>query len=158
MKTLIVCVSKHGATEMAAKKLMEKLDGSVDCVNLKKNQPESIDGYERVIFGTSIYAGKVHKELVSYVAENEEQLLNKKYAFFVCCGFEAKAEIYLRENFSDELIDNAIFVKYFGQETVLSRMKFMERTIFKAVSKSTEDINDIRDKEIDETAEILNGM
>jgi len=157
MKTLIVFASKHGATEMAAKKLADKIDGSVDFINLKKSQPESLQEYERIIFGTSIYAGKVHKELLAYISENKEKLLDKEYAFFVCCGFEAKAETYLRENFSDELIDKALFVKYFGQETVLGKMKFVERTIFKKVAKVSEDIHDIRDKEIEETAKTING-
>ncbi len=158
MNTLIVYATKHGATERAAKKLSEKLNGNVDCFNLKKNIPESMDGYERVVLGTSVYAGKLHKEFVEFIKKNEEKLKKKEYAFFVCCGFETKAETYLRENFSDEIVDGALFVKYFGQEIVWKKMKLYERAAMIMVAKVKKDVHDIRDKEIEEAAEILDAV
>lgn len=158
MNTLVVFASKHGATEKAAEKLSELLEGKVDCVNLKKSIPESIDGYERVVLGTSVYAGKLHKEFVDFVEKNEKKLREKEYAFFVCCGFEEKAEAYLSENLPDGIVEGALFVKYFGQEIVLKRMKLYERAALKMVAKVKEDVHDIREIDIKETADALNGM
>jgi len=158
MNTLIVYASKHGATERAAKKLSEKLSGNVDCFNLKKNIPESLDGYERVVLGTSVYAGKLHKEFVDFIEINEHKLKEKEYAFFVCCGFEEKAEAYLRENISDEFVDKALFVRYFGQEIVWKNMKFYERAALKMVAKVKDDIHDIRERDIEEAADVLNAF
>jgi len=158
MNTLIVYASKHGATERAAEKLSDKLNGNVDCVNLKKGIPESMNQYEKVILGTSVYGGKLHKEFVDFIEKNEHELKKKEYAFFVCCGFEAKAETYLRENLADELVDKALFVKYFGQEIVWKKMKFYERAALKMVAKVKNDVHDIRDKDIEEAADFLNEM
>jgi|SRR6056297_531688 len=158
MNTLIVYASKHGATEKAAEKLSEKLNGEVDCVNLKKYIPESIDGYERVVLGTSVYAGKLHKEFVDFIGKNEEKIKEKDYAFFVCCGFEEKTETYLRENLSDDIVDGALFVKYFGQEIVWEKMKFYERAALTMVARVKKDVHDIRERDIEEAAGILNEM
>lgn len=157
MNTLILYASKYGTTGKAAEMLSDKISGEVDRINLKKKSLRSLEGYGRVIIGTSVYAGKVHKEIVGFVAAHEAELKEKEIAFFACCASGEKYEDYLKENFPKELLDKALFIRYFGHEEILDQMGFLDRTIFKSVAKIKTDIHDIREDAILEASEILNG-
>lgn len=156
MKTLILYASKYGATERAAGLLAGKIEGPVDLVNLKRGAPDALEGYDRVVVGTSVYAGRIHKELVAFVAEHEETLSKKQVAFFVCCAAEEKFEDYLRTHFPENLLDRALFVRYFGHEEVLKEMGFLDRTIFKKVAKVKTDTHDLRQGAVADAADLLN--
>jgi menaquinone-dependent protoporphyrinogen IX oxidase len=85
-KTLIAYASKSGATEevatIVAKVLNETPGLEVECVNLRKNSP-NVSQYDNIIIGAGVRAGKVYSEALDFL---KQDFINKKVAFFVCCG------------------------------------------------------------------------
>ena len=83
MKTAILYLSKHGTTEKVARIIGDKLEEKdTELINLEKVQP-SLDQYDRIIIGGSVYAGTVNKKLTSYCIENETLLAQKQLGLFV---------------------------------------------------------------------------
>ncbi|MGL5086612.1 MAG: flavodoxin domain-containing protein, partial [Clostridium sp.] len=78
MKSLILFGSKYGTTEASANKLKGYLQGEIDVINIKNKQDISLNNYERVIMGTSVYAGMINKDIKSFIESNKAELINKK--------------------------------------------------------------------------------
>nr|WP_242847760.1 flavodoxin domain-containing protein [Fervidicella metallireducens] len=81
MKILIAYGTKYGCCEKCAKILSEKLNGTVDLFNLKKDENINLNEYDLVIVGGSIYAGKIRNEVMNFCRSNLDILKHKKQLF-----------------------------------------------------------------------------
>lgn len=110
MKTAIVYFSLNGNTALAAEKIAKKLGADIIRIEPEKAYPDkglkkffhggksamknetpklkpySFDAekYERVIFGTPVWAGNIAPPLRSFIEENKASLKEKRLAAFVC--------------------------------------------------------------------------
>ena len=99
MKILIAYASKYGFTQKAAEKLRDGLTTGkheVTLINLGEEQPSSLDLFDAVVIGGSIYAGFIRPEVRRFCQENLAALIGKRLGLFVCCGLENKAEEQLK--------------------------------------------------------------
>lgn len=109
MKTAIVYYSMSGNTRQTAGKIAETLGADLIRIEPKKEypsegarkfiwggmkavmgekprlQPYSFEGdYDRIIFGTPVWAGCFTPPLRTFISENREKLKDKSAAVFVC--------------------------------------------------------------------------
>ncbi|EKQ57823.1 MULTISPECIES: flavodoxin domain-containing protein [unclassified Clostridium] len=138
MKILILFASKYGGTEKCANLLSEKLQGDVKIINLKATKNIPISDYDKVIIGTSIYAGNVRSEVKKFCSDNLNSLMSKPFSLFLCCSTDKKSEInsYVEKAFPSELIKHATVIDSFGSVFNFSKMNFFERQIIKMIGKS----------------------
>ena len=61
MKIGIVYATTHGCTEKCVLKVKAGLSGEIQSFNIKKNLKPQIDGYETILIGGSIHAGRIQK-------------------------------------------------------------------------------------------------
>lgn len=131
MKTAILYLSKHGTTEKVARIIGDKLEEKdTELINLEKVQP-SLDQYDRIIIGGSVYAGTVNKKLTSYCVENETLLAQKQLGLFVC-GMEPdpdKQQTELETAFPKALQGKAKAIGFMGGEFILEKNE-LYRTIY----------------------------
>lgn len=142
MKTLILYASKTGTTEKAAillKEQLEKTTTSVKLVHLKRNNMKkiSLDQYNTVIIGGSIYLGKIQKIIQKFCTTNENTLLKKKLGLFLCCGSAEDFEKQLETSFNNPLIEHSTVIGYFGYGYNLNRLGFIKRLMIKKVANVT---------------------
>ena len=135
MKTLIIYASKTGTTEKCASILNKNLKDST-MINLSRIQNEDIDKYDIIIIGTPIRMGIIDKRVKKFISKNYNILKNKKTAYFICCGFNENWKQYYDQNFSKELLDNAIIYDTFGEDLNIDKQKGLDKFIVKMVSKS----------------------
>ena len=135
MNTLIVYTSKYGSVEECVKYLYDNIIGNVTVLNIKNKEIISLNEFDNIIIGGSIYIGKISKELSAFCADNLDQLLQKKVALFLCCALSEQFLEFVN-NFPLELVQHACVIKHFGSETRLERMSFLDKTIIKAVTKN----------------------
>jgi len=84
MKSLIVCYSHHhNNTQKIAEVMAKVLDAQVDTPEQIK--PNELQQYDLVGFGSGIYGGKVHKDMLK-LADNLPQVTNKKAFVFSTSG------------------------------------------------------------------------
>lgn len=58
-----------------------------DIFNLKDMTMIDISGYDTIIFGTGIHAGKPYKQLVEFIERNKDALVGKKLHLFISCMY-----------------------------------------------------------------------
>ncbi|MHC1747229.1 MAG: flavodoxin domain-containing protein [Cellulosilyticaceae bacterium] len=136
MKTLIVYGSKYGATKVCAERIANLLKGEVEILNLAENQPTDLAKYDKVLMGSSVYAGQLQKEVKSFYDNNKEVLKGKKIGMFLCC---------LNDKLLNEYIDGALG-EAFRKELIaqvgcggalnFNKMNFFERFVTKKIAKS----------------------
>lgn len=149
MSVLIAFASKHGCTEKCAAKLAQKLDGRVDLYDLKSGRDINLSEYDKVIIGSSVYVGKVHKEAEEFCKKNLELLTSKKLGLFICGSQEGEALTQeLNVAYPKELQEKAAAIDCFGGEFTFSKMNFMEKTIVKVIAKTNKDTSSINEDKI----------
>lgn len=147
MSTLVVYSSKHGCTESCATKLAEYL--KADIVNLTKENSVSLDKYDTVLIGSSIYAGRIGSALSQFCSSELSSLKTKTIGLFICCGLEEKALAQMEVAFPRELVNAAKAKGYFGYS--FTNLGFFEKMITKAIGAPLGK-TDIRTEEIESFA------
>jgi menaquinone-dependent protoporphyrinogen oxidase len=152
MKTAIIYTSKHGTTEKVTHLIAERLTGNqASIIDLKKVKHPDIRSFERIVLGTSIYAGTPSKAMQRFCKENIEALKQKRLALFVC-GMEldaAKQQQELTNAYPQELFLHAVSKCFAGGEFLFEKMNFFERAIIKRIAKTDKSVSQIKEDEID---------
>lgn len=156
MKTLIIYSTRHGAAKKCVEVLQPQLEGELTVVNAKEDTIPDIQGFDRVIIGSSIYAGMIGKTIKKFVTANLDQLLKKASFLFVCGAFD-NAE-YFPKNFPDSLCQHAQEKVNFGGELNTKDMGFLEKTIVKMVSAKEKTIPMIHEDRIKAFSEAVNAV
>ncbi len=135
MKTLIVYSTKHGSTKICVEKIKKKLNTDTDIINLKENKNPHITGYDTIIIGGSIYAGRIQKHIQRFCTTNEKTLLQKKIGLFICCMYEGdQAQQQFRDAFLKSLRKHAAAHGILGGVLDFDKMNFLEKTVVKKVA------------------------
>ena len=157
MKILIIYASKYGCTADCATSLKDKLSGDTKLIDIKKNEQQiELENFDTIIIGGSIYAGQLSKKLRTFCKDNINTLRKKRVGIFLCCAQTDQTDKLFTANFPAELLDHAKAMKVFGSEARLEKMKFLDKTILKAVAKGDFSSFKISHENIDKFAEIFN--
>lgn len=158
MRVLIAYGTKYGSTEKCATLLAQKIVGEVDLVNLKVKEIEDITEYDKIIIGTSVYAGRVFKEVTKFCKENLDLLKKKKVSIFTCGMLDGqKAEEQFNNCFPNELLQSVVAKGCLGGEFNFDKMGFADKIIAKMVSKAQKSNTSTISKEnIDKFAKLVN--
>lgn len=136
MKTLIAYGSKYGTAEKCSKEIAKHITGQVDIVDLKANKEIKLADYDKVIIGSSIYAGGLRKEVKAFYEKNKEILKDKKVAVFISCMAKENPEQYITNNFDKDFVNKLIGKCCCGGEYQFSKMNFFERFIVKKITEA----------------------
>jgi len=154
MKAAIIYASKYGTTEKIAGSIAKKLKNTneVALFSLKKNLNPDISGFDTVILGTSVYAGRASKKMKTFCRMNEPVLLQKKTGLFVCGMHTDKAEQEkeLKEAYPETLHNNAVATAFTGGAYLFEKMNVFERLIIKKIAKTTTSVHRIDCDAVDE--------
>ena len=153
MKVAILYVSKYGTTEKVACLIADKLKetNNVELFSLNKNPNQDISGFECVILGTPIYAGKASSKMKAFCKKNEPVLLQKKIGLFVCGMYPDKEnqEKELKEAYPEALQQKAEAAVFLGGAFIFEQMNYFERMIIKQIAKTTTSVERIDNKAVD---------
>ena len=136
MRILIAYATRNGTTGECAEMLAKLLKNQdVILVRIGKGgEPmPSVEGYDIVVFGSSIRMAKIDKALAEYLRKNTDMLLGRRCAYFLCCGFTDCFEDYLYKNIPEKLIENAEAVACFGGSLDKNKAKGMDKMVISAV-------------------------
>ncbi|MEI6602681.1 MAG: flavodoxin domain-containing protein [Clostridia bacterium] len=138
MKNVIIYGSNYGYTEDCAEKLAAQLEGETVLLNAKRQKIESVQEYDRVIIGSSVYMGQIHKE----VKETCEKILlevdGKKIGIFLCGGLPQNYELVLKVSFPEQMVDQAVATDFFGGEFRKDKMKLGHKLIIGMMKNATD--------------------
>lgn len=165
MKIAILYGTKYGTTEKAAglisKKLIESFeenknnkkddDNSIDVnlINLKEKNDININ-YDILIIGSSVYMGRIRKEVKNFLKKNKNTLLEKDLALFICGSNETDGIKQIKKTFPSEIVSHSIATGFLGGEFNLDKMGFFDRKIAQSIIKGSNKEVRLNDVAIDE--------
>lgn len=157
MKSIILYTTRYGNTAEAAKRIQKSLGGECRLVNLTAESAPSLDGYDTVILGGSVYIGKVQKQLTSYIQANLKQLLSKNVGLYLCAGAqkEEEREQELNANFPQELLSHARAKDILGYAYAFDKMRFLDKVIMKKIKGDSISVEEFFDDKLAAFAKAL---
>jgi len=135
MKTLVLYSSKYGTTEKCAKMIKEALP-EIDLLSLDQNKHVDIKDYDSIVFGTSVYIGKIRKKVDQFINDNMAELSQKTLRFYFCCNESTDYKSLIPA--SVESAVNGIY--HFGFELQTRKMGFLDRIITQKVAGTKEEV------------------
>ncbi|MDD3217712.1 MAG: flavodoxin domain-containing protein [Lachnospiraceae bacterium] len=136
MNILIAYAGKTGTTKTCAHMLADKLNrATVVDLNKENINPEK---FEIIVVGSSVRMGMIQKSLQKWLKENWEVLKQRKLACFICNGFVEQEKQILAGNFSQEFMDHAFYVRSFGGELDVNKLKGFDKFVAKNVMRSAQ--------------------
>lgn len=134
MKAIIMYTSKYGCTEKAAYLLKAQLGEETEVVNLMLAKEPSLDRYDTVILGGSIYYGKIQKEMTEYILKNQTELRDKRIGLFICAGTKREQAVQeLKTSFPEDLFNEAVTKEVFGDEIYVQKLSFMDKIVLRMI-------------------------
>lgn len=144
MKVAVIFATKYGFTEKCAELLSEGVKCETKLINLKKEKAGELDNYDLIVLGSSVYAGKIQKEMIDFIGAEKEKLITKKIALFSCNMHQGEeGEKQLKNIFPKEIYDNSFFSVSFGGKFDFNKMNFLEKVIVKKIAKVEKDVENI---------------
>ena len=140
MRNLIIYGTKYGCTAECANKLAASLEGQTDVLNVEQNATIDVSVYDRIIIGSSVYMGQINKKLKKFIEEHLAKLLGKETVIFICCSLPDNFNDVLAANFPEQLLANTMEKTFVGGRLDIDKMKLVDRTIAKLMSKQKGDV------------------
>ena len=149
MRTIIIYSTKYGSAGNAAEMLKANMDGEVRVVNIMQEEIPSLDDYDNIILGGSIYIGKIQKRLSKFVDKNLPILMKKTIGLFICAGEKEEVRIKeLESAFPVELYHHAICKEIFGYEIHYDKLNFLEKKMAGAVLGHKQNHSELSEEKI----------
>lgn len=138
MKTLIIYASKTGTAKKCAALLVANLGvENCDLCSIYEDIPE-ISGYDCLIIGSYVRMGVLDKKISSFLSKKREKLLEMPLGIFLCGCFEDKVHEAIIKNFSEDFLEHALCVDYFGGELHQESYKGIEKFFVKMIINTSE--------------------
>lgn len=153
MKTAIIYYSKHGTTEKVAQLIVKHLGSKTEFISLKEHNNPDIQTYDKIILGTSIYAGAPGKLMSQFCKKNRLLLEQKVIGLFICCMNQKQETEEISNSFPEYLHKESVAEAVLGGEFLFDKMNFIERFITKKVAKTDSSVSNLRYNEIKEFAD-----
>ena len=132
MKIAIIYTTKGGTTRECAELLARELKGH-DVTVADMGTAPHLAPFDTVVIGFPIRMAKAAVSARKYIAQNRALLLEKRVAYYMCCGFIDCAEDYAEKVLPRELYERALTVTCLGGSLDHQRYKGIDRIIVKAV-------------------------
>jgi len=134
MKTIILYATRHGASREIAERIASQWEDVTLC-DLRQTVKPSLDGFDCVIIGGPLYAGKLLKPVKDYAQNHEPVLLGKRLGLFLSgLGPEGTARFF-DTNFPPVLLEKAKSMAFLGGIYDPARCGMAERLIMMLISK-----------------------
>ncbi|MCK5132162.1 MAG: flavodoxin [Candidatus Sabulitectum sp.] len=150
MNTVILYTTKHGTAAKCAGILREKASGEIKTVDLAEKPDFDTEPFDKIILGSSVYVGKIQKEMTAFCTKNRQQLLKKKLGLFICCGDHSETGRRYLKLFGEELHTHAVSKKLFGDEIYWEKLNLVEKLIMFIIKKSRTSTSDLETGAISE--------
>ena len=154
MKTLILYATKYGATYEIARRIAERMDGAV-IHDLKNDGMPSLEEFDCVIAGSSVYVGMIRKEAKAFLAKNTAALCNMKFGLFLSGLEPGKENELFSTNFSPQILQSAKAKVFLDGIFDPKKIRLFDRILLKMAAKPSKYMNTINDEKIKEFAEAM---
>ncbi len=159
MRTLVVYSTKYGTTRSCAEEIARQLPGETRVADMNRERLKSLEGYDAVVIGGAIYAGKVMSGVPRFCERHREELLERGVGLFVCCLYEGEtAQSELDGAFPPWLNAHALVRRPVGGAVKFEKLKAIDRYLVRKIAHITEDVRTVKDEELTAIADEVGGF
>jgi menaquinone-dependent protoporphyrinogen oxidase len=151
MRTLILYATKYGATKQIAEDIAGLMGDSV-LFDLKDARPPELDGFDRIIIGSSVYAGSIRKEAKAFLSKNAGALKDKTVGLFLSGMSGGEVEKVFTSNFPADVLAFSKARSFLGGIFDPKKAKTAERLIMKIAIKKSDYTSTVDNEKIKEFA------
>ena len=148
MKTLILYATKHGTAKDLAERIASKFPDSTIC-DLKSTDIPPLSGFEGVIIGSSVYAGRIRKEAKKFVKKNADILATKRLGLYLAGMSPQEDSMYFPSNFPPKVLEAAVVKSLIGGVFDPAKAGSIERKIMETITKQSEYMSSIDDNRLE---------
>ena len=153
MRTLIAYRTRYGTTAECARTLAQRIGGEVTVVDLADQPRATVSGYDVVLIGGSIYAGKIQRQVPSFCERNRAALLASRVGVFLCCFFTGEeATVQMQSAFPDWLLAHAFHRTFPGGRVIFDRLSLLDRLLARSLPHPAGDLSRLRPESLEELA------
>jgi menaquinone-dependent protoporphyrinogen oxidase len=154
MKTLILYGTHGGCTRACAERLVKEL-GDAKALDAAKASGSDLDGFDTVVLGSSIWAGKIHPKMRKFVARNLDALASRRVGMYICSGEDRSDHI--AANYPPRLVERASVKANFGGALDIKTLSPIMRLMMKLVAGVTESYDRLKPDAITRFAAEMRG-
>ena len=155
MSILIIYESKGGYTRECALSLEKYLAGTGRAVEVKAAGKENLAGYDRIVIGSAVYAGRTPGAIRRFVKRNRGDLLQRPLSLFICGTAEEYKDTYYEKNYPEELLSHADHRGWFGGHIMLEEHRGIKKMILSSILKGEKELHRERPDAIEPFARAL---
>jgi menaquinone-dependent protoporphyrinogen oxidase len=144
MNVLLAFGTKYGSTEKVAERIAEIMRSKghdVSVMDLRKRKRPVVNDFDMVVLGSGIIVGAWSKDAQKFIEDNKHVLVNKRVAFFACCGNmlidpskEAEyRKLYLTDVAANASVETPVSMALFGGEIDFSKYGFLTKAVLSGV-------------------------
>ena len=149
MKTLILYATKFGSVAECAEILAGKIPGEKTIMDAGRFTPPIPDGFDRIIIGCSVHAGKIQRSIIKYIERNLPILEKKELAIFMCSLDSAeKGQEILKAALPESFMRSLKASGFFGGTVTFSKMNFIYRAVMKKITGRDDDFSTVDPEKI----------
>jgi len=123
--------------------VFQELGAHVDLVDFRKSTtPGELEGYDLVVIGSGIQAGRWTKEPLEFIKKNLESLSKIKVALFVVSGYAANPENHetVQSEYLDKIVEEnpglkPVATAFFAGVFDFKKYNFAVRRLVKSIAK-----------------------
>jgi len=142
MKIAILYGTKYGSAEKVSELISKSIEENykdkesidVELINLKEKKDINLD-FDVLIIGSSVYMGRIRKEVRKFLKKNKNALIEKNLALFICGCNEDEGINQLYKIFPSEIVSKSMSNAFILGEFQLDKMGFFERKISQSIIK-----------------------
>ncbi len=157
MSILIIYESKSGYTKECASLLEKELKGKGRAVHVKQAGKENLKGYDHIVIGSAVYAGRVPSSIRRFVARHKSDLMNLPLSLFVCGTGEEYKDQYFEKNYDHDILKHAERKGWFGGKIILSEHRGLKKMMLASILKEKTELHVEKRENIAPFAEAILG-
>lgn len=138
MKTIIIYASKTGTTKRCAALLAANLGAeNCDLFDINSGEPD-LSLYDCAAVGSYLRMGVMDKKISAFLKKRRDELFAMPFGIFLCGCLEDAVSEAIVKNISDDFLERAVSVDFFGGEMHPEKYKGFDKMVFKSISKISE--------------------
>ena len=144
---VILYKTKHGATRKIGKVINQYIN---DCLlmNIDDVDMVTLQKADVIIIGSPVYYGKLDEDIISFIKNNQDLLIPRKYCLYVVGILQTEFMTYVTQAFDFSVLKNMRIIAGVGGALYYPDLSITEKMILQVMNKRSPVIKKSKNKDI----------
>ena len=130
----ILYKTKHGGTRKIGKVIHQYI-GDCLLMNIEDVDIPTLERADVVIIGCPVYYGKLDPEIVSFILEHQQLLIERKYCLYITGILQTEFMTYVTQSFDYDILKNIKVIAGLGGALYYPELSISEKMVLQVMNK-----------------------